>query len=165
MYSTSSYPPGTSLASRSSADPELYEAARPPSPRGPEGPAPTSENVTLSRRAAHYSVLVLASMIGTLIRLGLEALADCESRCRRFLMIDQGKVVFPLLWAQGVGCGIMGLGLANKNWVVLVYPPLYTGITTGAFHRRAELIVRCRWFSDYLFLVDAARLSSVCQLR
>jgi CrcB protein len=72
MHSASLYPPGTSIASHSSEDPEVPNAFRSPSPR------PASEDLAFSRSAAHYAVLVLASMIGTLIRLGLEALADCE---------------------------------------------------------------------------------------
>ena len=31
---------------------------------------------------------------------------------------DDGQVIFALAWAQGVGCGIMGLSLARKNDVV-----------------------------------------------
>jgi hypothetical protein len=39
---------------------------------------PVDNEVTTSRMVAHYSGLVLASMIGCLIRLGLEALGQCE---------------------------------------------------------------------------------------
>ena len=63
----------------SSEDPERPSAPRPPSPPPPEANAPPPvDEVTISRLTAHYGVLVLASMIGCLIRLGLEALATCE---------------------------------------------------------------------------------------
>lgn len=39
--------------------------------------APTA-HVETRRRIAHYAGLVLASMIGCIIRLGLEAMGDCE---------------------------------------------------------------------------------------
>jgi hypothetical protein len=39
---------------------------------------PVDNEVTASRMVANYSGLVLASMIGCLIRLGLEALGQCE---------------------------------------------------------------------------------------
>jgi hypothetical protein len=31
-----------------------------------------------------------------------------------------GNVIYPLAWAQGVGCGIMGLALARKNEIILM---------------------------------------------
>lgn len=63
-----------------SEDPERPDAARAPSPPGHEANAPPpDEEVTKLRLTAHYAGLVLASMIGCLIRLGLDALGDCES--------------------------------------------------------------------------------------
>ncbi|RSH92341.1 hypothetical protein EHS25_008756 [Saitozyma podzolica] len=59
-------------------------------------------------------------MLGTLIRLGLDGLATFD-----------GNVIYPLAWAQGVGCGIMGLALARKNEIISIYPPIYTFLTTG----------------------------------
>ena len=111
-----------------SEDPEVLRPPQPPSPAppGPNAPPP-SEEVTPLRFAAHYGGLVLASMIGTLIRLGLEALATCEwFRAGREVIVDDlvsddGQVIFALAWAQGVGCGIMGLSLARKNDVVAVW--------------------------------------------
>ncbi|ORY20917.1 CrcB-like protein-domain-containing protein [Naematelia encephala] len=106
---------------RSSLDPERPDPPRPPSPPPREENAPPpADEVTHSRLAAHYSGLVLASMIGTLIRLGLDALATYD-----------GMVIYSLAWSQGVGCGIMGLALARKNDIVSIYPPLYTFLTTG----------------------------------
>lgn len=104
-----------------SEDPELPRPPRPPSPEGPEANAPPpTEEVTPLRLTAHYSILVLASMVGTLIRLGLEGLASYD-----------GMAIYSLAWAQGAGCGIMGLALARKNEIVAIYPPLYTFFTTG----------------------------------
>ncbi len=71
--------------SRSEADPERASDEdgsvypRPPSPREYEAPAaPPGEEVTPLRLAAHYAGLVPMSLFGTLIRLGLVALATCE---------------------------------------------------------------------------------------
>lgn len=41
--------------------------------------SPPPEKPTFLRQTAHYAGLVLAAMIGTLIRLGLDALMDCET--------------------------------------------------------------------------------------
>ncbi|ORX34021.1 CrcB-like protein-domain-containing protein [Kockovaella imperatae] len=104
-----------------SEDPELPSEARPPSPPPREGEAPPPvEEVTLSRLGAHYSGLVLASMAGCLIRLGLTALGTYD-----------GHSVYPLLWAQGVGCGVMGFALDRKSEIAKIYPPIYTFLTTG----------------------------------
>lgn len=40
--------------------------------------SPPAEQPTFLRQTAHYAGLVLAAMIGTLIRLGLDALMECE---------------------------------------------------------------------------------------
>jgi hypothetical protein len=85
--------------------------------------------------------------------------------CKILLTADDGKTVFPLLWAQGVGCGIMGLGLANKNWIVSIYPPLYTAIATGPSPFERRLTNRNRGLRYYFFILDASRLSSILKLR
>lgn len=104
-----------------SADPEQLRPPRPPSPPRPqENIPPPAEEVTVLRLTAHYAGLVLASMVGCLIRLGLTALGTYE-----------GRSIYPTAWSQGVGCGIMGLALARKNEIVGWYPPLYTFWTTG----------------------------------
>ncbi|EIW71125.1 hypothetical protein TREMEDRAFT_27534 [Tremella mesenterica DSM 1558] len=106
---------------QSHEDPELPRPPRQPSPPQPgDNVPPPSDEVTHSRLTAHYCGLVLASMLGCLIRLGLEALGNYD-----------GKIVFELLWAQGVGCGIMGFALGRKNEIIAIYPPLYTFFTTG----------------------------------
>jgi hypothetical protein len=59
-------------------DPERLRPQREPTPLPPEANAPPpAEEVTALRMGAHYGGLVLASMIGTLIRLGLDGLATC----------------------------------------------------------------------------------------
>nr|XP_031860686.1 uncharacterized protein CI109_003729 [Kwoniella shandongensis]KAA5527758.1 hypothetical protein CI109_003729 [Kwoniella shandongensis] len=104
-----------------SEDPERFRPPRSPSPTPPEDNAPPpKEEVTKLRLGAHYAGLVLASMIGCLIRLGLEGLAEYD-----------GKIIFALAWSQGVGSGIMGLALARKNEIIGIYPPIYTFLTTG----------------------------------
>ncbi|RXK40912.1 hypothetical protein M231_01760 [Tremella mesenterica] len=106
---------------QSHEDPELPRPPRQPSPPQPgDNVPPPSDEVTHSRLTAHYCGLVLSSMLGCLIRLGLEALGNYD-----------GKIVFQLLWAQGVGCGIMGFALGRKNEIIAIYPPLYTFFTTG----------------------------------
>lgn len=37
---------------------------------------------------------------------------------RRTDPLDDGQIIFELAWAQGVGCGIMGLALFRKNDIV-----------------------------------------------
>ncbi|WVW78288.1 hypothetical protein I302_100242 [Kwoniella bestiolae CBS 10118] len=104
-----------------SEDPELPRPPRAPSPAPPEDNAPPpAEEVTALRLGAHYAGLVLSSMLGCLIRLGLNGLGTYD-----------GAVVYPLLWSQGVGSGIMGLSLARKNEIISIYPPIYTFLTTG----------------------------------
>lgn len=48
------------------------------SPYHADDASPPPEKPTILRQTAHYAGLVFAAMIGTLIRLGLEALTDCE---------------------------------------------------------------------------------------
>ncbi|WVQ69417.1 uncharacterized protein L199_007634 [Kwoniella botswanensis] len=104
-----------------SEDPELPRPPRPRSPPAPEDNAPPpKEEVTTLRLAAHYAGLVLASILGCLIRLGLNGLGTYD-----------GAIIYPLIWSQAVGSGIMGLSLARKNEIISIYPPVYTFLTTG----------------------------------
>ena len=108
--------------SQRSADPEYAGQPRASSPPSNEREniAPPAEEITPLRLVAHYSSLVLASILGCLIRLGLTALATYD-----------GRSIFPIAWSQGVGCGIMGLALARKSEISGWYPPMYTFWTTG----------------------------------
>lgn len=103
------------------ADPETpFSRERQPSPFETEPPAPTRQRVAALRDIAHYAGLVPMAMFGTLIRLGLTALADYN-----------GRIVFPLIWSQAIGCAIMGTALARKSELTEIYPPLYTALATG----------------------------------
>ncbi|PFH52782.1 hypothetical protein AMATHDRAFT_139084 [Amanita thiersii Skay4041] len=61
-----------------------------------------------------------ASVFGVLARLGLTALATYD-----------GRSVFPLAYAQAVGCLVMGIALRIKQPLGQYYSPLYTALTTG----------------------------------
>ncbi len=79
---------------------------------------------TLHRVMRHLAVLglvALASIWGTLAREGLVALNTYD-----------GQSVAPLVWAQAVGCLVMGLAVgANRQPIEGRYPPAYVMITTG----------------------------------
>lgn len=79
---------------------------------------------TPNRAMRHLSTLGLltfASIWGTLAREGLVALNTYS-----------GASVDPLVWAQAVGCLIMGLAIgANRSAIQRRYPPAYVMITTG----------------------------------
>ncbi|ETS63208.1 hypothetical protein PaG_02991 [Moesziomyces aphidis] len=79
---------------------------------------------TLHRIMRHLAVLGLmafASIWGTLAREGLVALNTYD-----------GQGVAPLVWAQAVGCLVMGLAVgANRKPIEGRYPPAYVMITTG----------------------------------
>jgi len=66
------------------------------------------------------ALLMPASVFGVLARLGLGALASYA-----------GESIFPLAYAQGVGCLIMGFCLALKGPISKCYPPLYIALATG----------------------------------
>lgn len=36
------------------------------------------------------------------------------------LILDDGRIIFPLAWSQGVGCAIMGMSIGLKNDIVAV---------------------------------------------
>lgn len=157
---------GSDESDRASEDPEQSRPNRPASPPPPEANAPPpEEEVTPLRFTAHYASLVLSSMKGCLIRLGLIALGTYD-----------GRVIYPIAWSQGVGCGIMGLALARKNEIVQWYPPLYTFWTTGEsphldflvhYVKGNELIRndRCRWVRHYVFDLDGGGIHFVCQFQ
>lgn len=63
--------------SSESSDPERLASQEASPYVAPDAPPPP-ERSTYLRLTAHYAGLVLAAMLGTLIRLGLDALMDCE---------------------------------------------------------------------------------------
>lgn len=82
--------------------------------------------LSVSRRAARHlatlSLLSFAAIWGTLARKGLSALNTYD-----------GQSVTPLVWAQAVGCLIMGLAIGGTNQKAIEtrYAPAYIMITTG----------------------------------
>lgn len=72
--------------------------------------------------AATAGLVALASLWGTLTRLGLEALNTYD-----------GQSIAPVIWAQGVGCVVMGWATYHRNRAVLEqwYKPAFTMLTTG----------------------------------
>ena len=56
------------------------------------------------------SLLMSSSVLGTLARLGIHALASYP-----------GQSIFPLAWVQAVGCGIMGFTLAMREPITHLY--------------------------------------------
>lgn len=75
----------------------------------------------LVRHCAILGLLAFSAIWGTLAREGLVALNTYD-----------GQSVAPLIWAQAVGCLIMGLAVgANRQAIEGRYPPAYIMITTG----------------------------------
>ncbi|KAL1743752.1 CrcB-like protein-domain-containing protein [Schizophyllum fasciatum] len=88
-------------------------------------PPSEHENVPPVKVYSPYSVhviclLIPGSILGLLARLGLQAIARYD-----------GQSIFPLAYAQALGCFVMGLALGLKEPLGDFYGPLYTGITTG----------------------------------
>lgn len=84
---------------------ELFQAARPlvVSPKRIYG---TIEYLT------SLSLIGIFSFFGTLIRLGLIAIGTYN-----------GQSIFPLLWAQMVGCCLMGMFTVRKRCIEEMYVP------------------------------------------
>ena len=66
------------------------------------------------------SLIIFASLWGLLAREGLVALNSY-----------QGQSIASVIWAQGIGCLVMGWAISNKSSIESFYPPLYVAITTG----------------------------------
>ncbi|KAF8621606.1 hypothetical protein AX15_007626 [Amanita polypyramis BW_CC] len=66
------------------------------------------------------ALIMPATVLGTLVRLGLTALATYD-----------GASMFPLAYAQATGCLVMGMALRLKQPIGKFYSPLYTALTTG----------------------------------
>ena len=78
--------------------------------------------MSMLRGCATVSLLCFAAIWGTLARLGLIALNTYD-----------GKSIDPTIWAQGVGCLVMGWATHSKNkaYIDRIYTPASTMITTG----------------------------------
>lgn len=90
-----------------------------------EPPLPMPKEALYRRVARHMatvSLLSFAAIWGTLTRKGLSALNTYD-----------GQSVTPLVWAQAVGCLVMGLAIGgtNQRSIETRYAPAYIMITTG----------------------------------
>ncbi|SPO23527.1 uncharacterized protein UTRI_02206 [Ustilago trichophora] len=117
------------IASQTTASTSTSNTSKPGPPTEEAGnqiePNHLPSNPTHHKLLRHCSILgllTLAAIWGTLAREGLVALNTYD-----------GQSVFPLVWAQAVGCLIMGLaiGAANRRAIEGRYPPAYIMITTG----------------------------------
>ncbi|CBQ72228.1 conserved hypothetical protein [Sporisorium reilianum SRZ2] len=87
------------------------------------------------RHCATLGLLSFAAIWGTLAREGLVALNTYD-----------GESVAPLIWAQSVGCLVMGLAIgANRQAIEGRYPPAYIMITTGLC---GSITTFSRWMLD-----------------
>jgi len=111
----------TSAASRRHSTATTMSPAsidRPPSVLEPTTQGPSRVYHPFS--PAVIALLMPASVFGVLARLGLDALATYD-----------GRSIFPLAYAQALGCFIMGMALPLKDAISGYYSPLYTAVTTG----------------------------------
>ncbi|CDW99441.1 hypothetical protein [Sporisorium scitamineum] len=121
--SAQSLPSPTTAISGSAAstqrDPSNEEAGKQIEPDH-QPPVPAAHHRVL-RHCAVLGLLFFSAVWGTLAREGLVALNTYD-----------GESVAPLVWAQAVGCLIMGLAIgANRQAIEGRYPPAYIMITTG----------------------------------
>lgn len=106
-------------ATSTQRDPSNEEAGKQLEP-GHQSSTPATHHRAL-RHCAILGLLSLSAIWGTLAREGLVALNTYD-----------GESVAPLVWAQSVGCLIMGLAIgANRQAIEGRYPPAYIMITTG----------------------------------
>lgn len=112
-------PPDSSdyTASKSETDRAKDEAGKQIEPND----LPNRTHHRVVRHLAILGLLAFASIWGTLAREGLVALNTYA-----------GQSITPLVWAQAVGCLIMGLAIGeNRKAIEGRYPPAYIMITTG----------------------------------
>ncbi|KAF7722251.1 hypothetical protein EC973_003501 [Apophysomyces ossiformis] len=84
---------------------------------------PPSEPVELTvyeNKCPIIGILIPFSILGTLIRVGLQSLETYN-----------GAPVFGLVYAQWIGCFIMGVVVWSKIKLLQWYLPLHTGLSTG----------------------------------
>ncbi|GAA5847936.1 hypothetical protein JCM9279_003499 [Rhodotorula babjevae] len=79
-----------------------------PAPEFPSMYTPTHTQLTV------YSLVVFGTIWGVLARLGLQWIGGFAS-----------SAVFSLVWAQMVGCAVMGFCVTKKNAIERVFPPLF----------------------------------------
>jgi fluoride exporter len=81
---------------------------------------PSSIFERLLRHFAILGILIFSSIWGLLAREGLIALNTYS-----------GQSIEPTIWAQAVGCLVMGWNVANKEDLEKWYPPAFIAIGTG----------------------------------
>lgn len=86
----------------------------------PAAPGPAPAPHPLARHLATLGLLTFASIWGTLTRVGLTALNTYS-----------GQSITPVIWAQAVGCLVMGWTVSNKDALEGIYPPLFVMLGTG----------------------------------
>jgi hypothetical protein len=88
-----------------------------------------------SRHAAVLGLLACSALWGTLARLGLSALNSYD-----------GHSIAPVIWAQGVGCFVMGWALGNRAEIESRCVPILAALALveGDRRRGAALGWRCR---------------------
>ncbi|KAI9237507.1 MAG: CrcB-like protein-domain-containing protein [Podila humilis] len=103
----------------------------PPAPDEPSAtPAPSIPVTALPHASKLIPALIIpCSILGVLIRLGLKYIATFP-----------GQQVFSLIWAQFVGCLLMGLFVSTRAWIEgsgkdirrqQIGPIIYVGLTSG----------------------------------
>ncbi|SPO39502.1 uncharacterized protein PSFLO_04983 [Pseudozyma flocculosa] len=112
-------------ASSASADPDLSRTPPPLQEElvpAPAPPPPQREPLRfrIARHAGILSLLAFASIWGTLAREGLVALNTYD-----------GQSIAPLIWAQSVGCLVMGWSIGNRKALEAWSPSIYLMVTTG----------------------------------
>lgn len=93
-------------------------------------PAPSIPITALPHASKLIPALIIpCSILGVMIRLGLKYIATFP-----------GQQVFPLIWAQFVGCVLMGLFVSKRSWIEgsgkdiqrqQIGPIVYVGLTSG----------------------------------
>lgn len=103
-----------------SADEQIADGEGPKSGPRPIPQLPRFHPHRIARHLATVGLVVFAAIWGTLTREGLVALNTYS-----------GQSIQPVIWAQAVGCLVMGWTVANKATLDSWYPPLYIMIGTG----------------------------------
>ncbi|OZJ01848.1 hypothetical protein BZG36_04939 [Bifiguratus adelaidae] len=80
----------------------------------------TKEHIVYENKLVLYGGLITPSIAGALIRIGLSTLHSYP-----------GAPVFPLMYAQFVGCVFMGFFAARKDAIINGYFPGYVMLSTG----------------------------------
>lgn len=91
----------------------------PPQQQQQQSRRPSTRDIAL-RHLSVLGLLTFSSIWGTLAREGLIALNTYD-----------GRSISPTIWAQAVGCLVMGWTVANKPALEQLYPPLFIMLGTG----------------------------------